>query len=315
MNTKIDVIVVTYNQKDYIKLALDSIISQNCVSFRIIVHDDCSTDGTKEIIEEYSKKYKDLIYPIYEQKRTFPDLGFNRMLFERIAPFVKSRYIAYCDGDDYWCDSNKLSMQLSFLENHIDYSMCFCSSYCLDSDGSMKNQHFIKNDGDITIDDLLCDKDGIDIATSSIFMKSEVFLDFPSWRLTFPVEDFPMYLNACLFGKIYRIGRPMSVYRRFSYGSWSLEMKDFTKRINNIALYKEGMSAFNDATNKKYSLQVVKLFNFYNFKLAYYARDFDVLFLKKNRCYFKRISFFERVSFYLQYKHPKFYSFLKRFKK
>ena len=312
MKYKVDVILVTYNQRTYIKKALDSILSQKFDSFRVLVHDDCSDDGTKQIIEDYHKKYPDRIVPIYETHRTFIKLGFNKMIKERIVPFVESNYTAYCDGDDYWCDDNKLQFQYDFLESNKEYSMCFNPSYILEKDGCMKSRHFLGKSRDFCVNDILSDEDGIKIATSSIFLRSSVFCDFPDWRLKFPVEDFPLYLLASIKGKIRRSSFPMSVYRKFSIGSWSSSMKDYDKRLENIASYKEGITCFNIETSKKYTHLVERLLAFYDYKECFYKHDLPSLFQKKNRKYFLRLPLKSRASLFLQYRFPSLYKVVKQ---
>lgn len=93
-------------------------------SYEIIIHDDASTDCSAEIIREYAERYPDIIKPIFEAENQYckRDGSIQRIMNEAIDPAVK--YIALCEGDDYWTDSNKLQKQVDFLENHPQFFVC-----------------------------------------------------------------------------------------------------------------------------------------------------------------------------------------------
>lgn len=116
---------ITYNHAPYIKDALEGFISQKTnFPFEVLIHDDCSTDGTTEIIKEYEQKYPDVIKPIYEKENQFQagkPAGSNVWNLPR----AQGKYIAHCEGDDYWKDPDKLQKQVDFLEANPEYGMCF----------------------------------------------------------------------------------------------------------------------------------------------------------------------------------------------
>lgn len=317
MNDKLTVIVMTYNQKNYIKQALDSIIAQKTdFDFDILIHDDHSDDGTYEILLEYKNRFPNKIQIIEEETRRFLSEGFNMMIFNHVVPHIKSKYIAYCDGDDYWCDDHKLQKQYDFMNTHPDYSMCFHSAYQLKDNGDMSSKWFIGDDGDLEMSDLINDKPGIHIATSSIFVLSNAFIDFPEWRKCFPVEDIPLYMNAALHGKIRRLKDVMCVYRQFASGSWSSQNKTNKDRIvTHLKETKKATLMFDSQTNKKYHDLVNSQINSCDFRIAVIEKDFKTIFKKNNRHLFKRIPFKERLSLKLQYRFPHLYNCVSKRKK
>lgn len=124
MKPKLSVICLAYNQQDYIRQALDGFVMQKTnFPFEVIVHDDASTDKTADIIREYQKRYPDIIKPIFQTENQF-SRGSNIMT-KFIWPNVRGKYVAMCDGDDYWTDGNKLQKQVDFLDTHPDYTICF----------------------------------------------------------------------------------------------------------------------------------------------------------------------------------------------
>ena len=127
------------------------------------------------------------------------------MLYTYVVPKIESDYIAYCDGDDYWTDDEKIQKQYDFMVSHPEYSMCFHSAYQLRPNNDMSSKWFIQDEGDIDMSDIISERPGVCVATSSIFLKSEVFKDFSDWRKKYPVEDVPMYITAAMQGKIHRL--------------------------------------------------------------------------------------------------------------
>ena len=114
----------TYNHEPYIAQALDGFLMQKTnFPFEVIVHDDASTDHTAEIIREYEARFPKIIKPIYETDNQYSkhDGSLGRIM----AAACKGKYIAFCEGDDYWTDGNKLQMQVDFLEGNPEYGMCY----------------------------------------------------------------------------------------------------------------------------------------------------------------------------------------------
>lgn len=114
---------ITYNHEDYIKQCLDGFLMQKTdFKIEILINDDCSTDNTATVIREYQEKHPDLIFPNY-QKRNLYSKGVRGMNLRFNFPRAKGKYIALCEGDDYWTDPYKLQKQIDFLENHPDYQI------------------------------------------------------------------------------------------------------------------------------------------------------------------------------------------------
>lgn len=118
---------LVYNHEPYLRQCLDGFVMQKTTfPFEAIVHDDASTDGSAAIIREYAEKYPNIIKPIYETENQFSKGTIGKIVREAMSP--NSKYIAICEGDDYWTDPHKLQIQVSFLESHPDYFMS-CHGY------------------------------------------------------------------------------------------------------------------------------------------------------------------------------------------
>ena len=145
-NPIVSICCMTYNHEDYIEEALVSFLSQETnFPFEILIHDDASTDKTANIIKKYEKKFSSIIKPIYQtvNQKSIYKSGMNpRFNFSR----AQGKYIAICDGDDYWTDPFKLLKQVDFLETHPDFSMCFTSRIVVNDSGVIINKQIIEID-------------------------------------------------------------------------------------------------------------------------------------------------------------------------
>lgn len=130
-NIIVSICCITYNHAPFIRKALDGFLMQEPPTgvskdepwYEILIHDDASTDGTDAIICEYAAKYPDRIFPLYEEINQYSHGGKGRMDLYNYNR-VRGKYIAYCEGDDYWTDPKKLQKQVDFMESHPDYSIC-----------------------------------------------------------------------------------------------------------------------------------------------------------------------------------------------
>ena len=118
---------MVYNHEPYLRKCFDGFVMQE-TSFRFVavVHDDCSGDGSVEIIREYVARYPDLFIPIYETENQYSKYnGSIERIMNKTIRMTRCKYVAFCEGDDYWIDSHKLQNQVDFLESHVDYSVTF----------------------------------------------------------------------------------------------------------------------------------------------------------------------------------------------
>lgn len=123
-NVVVSIDTLSYNHAKYISQCLDGLLKQRTnFAFEILVCDDASTDDTAKLIHEYEEKYPNIVVPLYQKENKYSK-GI-KMSATYQFPRAKGKYIAICEGDDYWIDENKLQMQVDFLEKNSEYGMCY----------------------------------------------------------------------------------------------------------------------------------------------------------------------------------------------
>lgn len=135
---------ITYNQELYIRKCLEGFVMQKTnFRFEAIVHDDASTDGTAEIILEFAKKHPDIIIPVIETENQYSkcDGSIDRIM----DSYTHGKYIALCEGDDYWTDPLKLQKQVEFLESHPDYVLVHTDFMILNEKSKRIKHHGSRN--------------------------------------------------------------------------------------------------------------------------------------------------------------------------
>lgn len=220
---KVQIVCVTYNQKDYIKEALDSFIMQKTnFDFEVLIGDDCSTDGTSEIVEEYVNKYPDII----KHFRRNPNMG-PLENFMDLCDRVTAKYAAFCDGDDFWTDENKLQKQYDFMERNEDVNIC-CHrtkiqanedwslySFYAKQDFIIPNGKKAPSNKKLIVSNIIYEYPH----TSSLFIRWNKNVRIPENLKSNGVSgDIPIILLYLGQGYIYISSEVMSVYRRGKSG-------------------------------------------------------------------------------------------------
>lgn len=258
---KVSVVVIAYNQVKTISKTLDGIISQKTnFPFEVIVNDDASNDGTKEIIEEYAKKYPELIKPVYHNENQFS----KKVSFLEIINFdlIKGEYFAFCEGDDYWVNDNKLQIQVDFLDNNPDFSGVFLKSkrknIVTNEDVCFKpTKEELKNKTVFGIEDTVC---GYFIETCTVMyrwqkFKKELKEIYPDNIVN--MDTFFIYFFS-IMGKIKYIDELAAVKTINENGIWNSTKRTLDEK--NVKFWLEIIN---------FPIGVRKLFDFYNYSLPY----------------------------------------------
>lgn len=265
----------TYNHQKYICQCLEGIVMQKTnFPFMVVVVDDASTDDNASIITEYAEKYPDIVKPVLLKEN-------HRSQKKPRQPYMEpwwnqSKYIASCEGDDYWIDPFKLQKQYDFMESHPNCYLCGTNALELWDGGYKPPKYFhtyhhtkIVPIGNIIGHWLF--------ATASLFYKRELYDDYPEWTKQLPFGDMSLILVATYYGEIGALEDVTAVYRKAQSNTNSVTNQfrrkmDFV-REQQLYMYEE----YQKWTNGKYHDEVEK-------QIQYLKKDIKwIKYLYKNR--------------------------------
>ncbi|MDP4261651.1 MAG: glycosyltransferase [Bacteroidota bacterium] len=213
--------MITYNQKAYIKEAVEGVLMQK-TNFRIelIIGDDCSTDGTRDLLIKYRERYPKVIRLILHPQKNEGIPG--KMNFLSTLHAATGKYVALCDGDDYWTDRGKLQKQVDFLETNPEYAICCHRVYIKKGKKKPKldDKNIFAPVTEATYDIGMMAKYGNLTATPSVVYRNKLFSSFPTWFNQSPIGDYVLHMLNAQYGKIKYFPEPMAVYRDHSTGAW-----------------------------------------------------------------------------------------------
>lgn len=204
----VSIVVITYNQEKSLPKVLDCILEQKGnFNFEIIVGEDCSTDRTRDVLKEYERRFPDVVKPIYQQVNQ----GILRNFISAII-MAKGKYLAFCDGDDYWRDDEKLAKQIRVLKEKPEVGLVY-SDVIMDSviTGERYRRSMQNPEPDLFTQLLR----GNTIVSSTVLMRSEL-MKYVDWNAFmeqgFTMEDYPMWLSLSLHTQFYYLKEPLACY-------------------------------------------------------------------------------------------------------
>lgn len=218
MKNSVSVIILSYNQQNFIEKSIRGVFMQK-INFpvELIICDDCSPDKTDEVIRK--------IIPNAPQNITVKYFSHPKNLgstpnFYFALKQVTGKYLAFCEGDDYWFDDNKLQLQYDFLESHPDYSMCFHNVINISPDPKINNTPFSKIENrDYSVLEIY---NNWLVHTTSVFMKTETLQNDAVQKTLIRPDllyfDTILYMANSINGKIRGLTESMTAYRRHEVG-------------------------------------------------------------------------------------------------
>lgn len=219
---------LTYCHEKYIRQCLDGFLMQKTnFKFEVLIHDDASPDGTADIIREYAEKYPDIIKPIFQTENQYSRGGKIGATYQ--APRIKGKYVALCEGDDYWTDPLKLQKQFDVLEKNTDCHMCVHKVLVVNKNGDSYNKCVYprRTSGIIEKQEFFeaKNKGKYLYQTSSYFLRTQTYLEYcfdpPKYITLSPVGDEALQFFFILKGNVFFLDDVMSCYRFGVPGSYS----------------------------------------------------------------------------------------------
>lgn len=254
MKPLVSVIVTTYNHEPYLAEALDAILAQECdFGVEIILGEDCSSDNTLAICRDYAERYPDMIHLIASSE----NVGW-RANYRRCVEAARGELIAFCDGDDYWCDENRLAEQVALMEQNRNVGLCYTLAERRDGEGRLVGR-FPIGEGHTTLDAMLHDWC---VENCTTLASRELVLDYyvnekpenhPEWL----TEDLPMWLYVAAHSEVAYIDKATAVHRVFpdsvSHSTSLAKRLAFCDSSSNIKLWFD--KRYNNSKQRRHLLR------------------------------------------------------------
>ncbi len=250
LDIKVCIFLLTYNQEAFIGQTIESLLAQTTdFRYQLVIGEDRSTDNTRQICEKYAREFPEKIKLLPSDRNHGLIQNFIRTYKE-----CDGKYVAICDGDDYWTDPLKLQKQVSFLEKNPEYSIVFTSFKFLFPDGRLVDKNYDTQCSTTTFEDLIF---GNYISSvTALFRNKKSPTDFPDWLGTCPYGDWPLYLWTIRDGSKIKFSKDVTAVYRREIGV-SEKMKLVPKKIakENLKIIRQ---IYKDPNFNSYKRQVKK---------------------------------------------------------
>ena len=296
---KVSINCLVYNHGKYLRECLDGILMQQTdFKYEVLIHDDASTDDSVDIIREYEIKYPNIIKPIYQTENQYSK-GLPIATVHQY-PRALGKYIAFCEGDDYWIDSHKLQKQVDYMDSHIDCTFCFTNGYIEDLKNGNKRRPFVPyNDYDAKFfrnenkEYDLNNMHEITFApTASFFIRCDALAKaIELYDGPCPTADLRMRLYTASFGYAYYINDKTCVYRQnvpdSAMSSWKnydrKKVFEHNKKIISM------IDRLDSITGKKYSEGLFKISKSFITYMIFNASSLKILKDDRNKRVFRSL--------------------------
>lgn len=304
-NILVSIICNTYNHEAYIRDALDSFLIQKTnFQFEILIHDDASTDKTADIIKEYEKKYPEIVKPIYQKENQYSQ-GIECMVVWQY-PRVSGKYIAICEGDDYWTDPFKLQKQVDVLEENTNIDICAHTADIINCSTKKRIRKIapLHKNSIIPVERVIAGGGGF-VATNSLMYRASLIKGMPEFVRRYHY-DYAIQIYGSLRGGMLYLKDDMSAYRYMVPGSWSARTKkDSVKKEYYDRKFNDLYELIDKETGGRYS-------RYLSFNRYVEKNDSKEILSLKYRDVFKRLPFRRKYEIIILAYFPKILALKRR---
>lgn len=301
----VSVCCTVYNHEKYLRKCLDGFVMQKTnFKFEVIVHDDASTDHSADIIREYQNKYPEIIKPIYQTENQYSKKKPITKTF--IWPQIRGKYIAVCEGDDYWCCDHKLQKQFDYMEQNPQCSIAVHKVCCVDEGGNPLGSTYpagaihSKQFSTEEFLNYLFIEESYPFQTSSYFrrknIEEEKYNEDVSFFKDISFGDIPTLLYFSTKGTLYFDEEVMSCYRVGSIGSWNTTLgKNYQKILQENILM---LQRFDQYTDHRYQALVQTSIVKKEFYCFQKTGQYKKMLGKKYKDCFRKLTYKEKIYVY-----------------
>ncbi|MFB6466856.1 glycosyltransferase [Cytobacillus sp. Hz8] len=316
MNPLVSINCATYNHENFIRDAIEGFLMQKTnFDFEILIGEDCSTDNTRTIVEKYANQYPGKIRVITSEHNVGAIENFLRL-----HQNSRGKYIAICEGDDYWIDQFKLQKQVDYMESHPECTFCFHNGKVVDANKNqtrssvipwMKNneEFYYKMDIKYSAGELALL--GY-IPTASYLYPKRILENPPNWSFKSVVGDNVIKLIASSHGYAYYIDEKMCAYRFGVEGSattnWEKENNTIEKKIEHYNGFINLYNNFNDYSENKYKDEIDRVKMIFEFQIFLVRGDWKIIREKKYSEIFYEMSIEGKIKTFMRCFFPNVYS-------
>lgn len=257
----VSIVCLAYNQEKYIEDSIRGfLIQKTSFPFEIIIHDDASTDSTAAIISEYKEKYPDIIRFIKQTENQYSKSPNSILVIP--AKIARGKYIALCEGDDFWIDARKLEKQIKLLDEKSEIKICFSAGFLMFNTGKLVKGYIHAKNVKVFSPEKVIEEGGGFMPTCSLIIHKSIFEALPDWFCDIaPVGDvFLQILGSIDKGALY-LPDTTCIYRVASEGSWTIadqgrsEKKIMENQLKSTFCYE----SINSSTEYRYSTSFKKV--------------------------------------------------------
>lgn len=307
---KVSVLCTTYNHEKYIRMCLDGFVMQKTnFPFEVLVNDDCSTDHTADIIREYEEKYPEIIHGFYQPVNLYSQkIGIIKTV---LLPQAKGKYVARCEGDDYWSDPLKLQKQFDAMEQYPECSICTHRVALMNENGDLTGGHIPAKhiQEKVLSPERILQEMSKDYSfhTSSYFFRTDFYRAYWAADLDFrkkaDVGDGPMIFYFANIGNMYYFSEDMSCYRVGSIGSWGNRTVGEKRKQHHQRMI-SSIESFDEYSDYRFT-KILKDYTFrHELPILQYDCTYAELLEPKYKKYFSKLPLKYRVCAYLDKLFP-----------
>lgn len=286
---------LAYNHEKYIAQTIEGFLMQKTnFNFEILIHDDASVDETAKIIKKYEQDFPDLIKPIYQKENQFSQGATMLQINQRRA---NGKYIAICEGDDYWTDPYKLQKQVDYLEANTKCVLSVHSAFKISETRkrvvgevrpSRRNRIF-------SIEEII-EGGGELFPTNAMVYRREVADHVPAFYFDAGFGDYPLAIHLARHGQVHYMDKAMAVYRVDVNGAWSEgAMSNIAKEVRRNEEVASLLDAINGDTNFQYNEVIVLTKKKNRFYLLLRQHEFKKAFSREYAAFYLRKEFITRM--------------------